>query len=166
MPPLCGMAARNYRQRCRGQICPGQRGRSRPGQRGRSGPGQRGRSGPGQRGRSGRSRPGAARAGLATAARSAPLRGVISPTRSLIRTSYADLLSVPSASVESDRLRTPAGEVSQVPAPSVVARAVHRPAPAGDLLREALLARVQPATATVWADQDAELDAEMAALDV
>jgi len=52
--------------------------------------------------------------------------------------------------------------VSQVPVPSVVARAVHQPAPADDLLREALLARVQPATATVWADQDAE----MAALDV
>lgn len=48
---------------------------------------------------------------------------------------------------------------------SPIAGAVHRPAPAGDGLREALVARVQPATASVWASQDAELEAEMAALD-
>lgn len=73
-------------------------------------------------------------------------------------------LSVPSASLESSRLRTPAaGEVSQVPAPSAVAGALHPRAAAGDRLREALLARVQPATASVWAAQDAELDAEIAA---
>jgi hypothetical protein len=52
-----------------------------------------------------------------------------------------------------------------LPAPSAVARAAHRPALAGDRLREALLARVQPATASLWASQDAELEAEMAALD-
>jgi len=52
-----------------------------------------------------------------------------------------------------------------MPALSAVARAAHRPAPAVDQLRAALLARVQPATASVWASQDAELEAEMAALD-
>ena len=52
-----------------------------------------------------------------------------------------------------------------MPAPSAVASAAHRPAPAGDRLREALLTRVQPATAPVWTGQDAELDAETAALD-
>jgi len=52
-----------------------------------------------------------------------------------------------------------------MPAPSTVTRAAHRPAPAGDRLREALLARVQTVTASVWADQDAELEAERAALD-
>ena len=50
-----------------------------------------------------------------------------------------------------------------MPVPSAIARAAHRPAPAGDRLREALLARVRPATAAVWARQDAELEAEMAA---
>ena len=52
-----------------------------------------------------------------------------------------------------------------MPGPSAVAGAAHRPAPAGDRWREALLARVPPATAAVWAAQDAELEAEMAALD-
>jgi uncharacterized protein DUF222 len=55
--------------------------------------------------------------------------------------------------------------VSQVLAPPAVARAAHRPAPEGDALREALLARVRPATSSVWAGQDAELAAETAALD-
>jgi hypothetical protein len=52
-----------------------------------------------------------------------------------------------------------------MPVPSAVAGAAHRLAPAGDRVREALLARVRPATAAVWAAQDAELAAEMAALD-
>jgi hypothetical protein len=52
-----------------------------------------------------------------------------------------------------------------MPVPAAVAGAVHRPAPAGDRVREALLARVQSATAAVWAGQDAELEAEMAALE-
>src|SRR5215467_1841177 len=52
-----------------------------------------------------------------------------------------------------------------MPAPSAIARAVHRPAPAADRLQAALLARVQSANASVWPSQDAELEAEMAALD-
>ena len=52
-----------------------------------------------------------------------------------------------------------------MPAPSVIARAAHRPAPAVDRLRDALLARVQLANASLWASQDAELEAEMATLD-
>src|SRR5215831_13247937 len=52
-----------------------------------------------------------------------------------------------------------------MPSPSAIARPVHRPASAMDRLREVLLARVQPANVSLWASQDAELEAEMAALD-
>ena len=52
-----------------------------------------------------------------------------------------------------------------MPVPSSIAGAAHRSAPAVDRWREALLARVRPATAAVWAAQEAELEAEMAALD-
>jgi hypothetical protein len=52
-----------------------------------------------------------------------------------------------------------------VPVRSAAARAAHRPAVADAELREALLARVRSASASAWACQDAELDAEMAALE-
>ncbi len=52
-----------------------------------------------------------------------------------------------------------------MPAPADVARRSRRPAPVGDGLREALLARVRSAAASAWACQDAELDAEIAALE-
>lgn len=52
-----------------------------------------------------------------------------------------------------------------MPAPSAAAKAAGRPAPACDGVREELLARVRAATARAWACQDAELVAEMAALD-
>src|SRR5215831_2335339 len=138
MPPPCGMAARNYRQRCRGQICRRQRGRTGPRRRGGS---------------------------AAAAARSEPCRGHGCRTRSLIRTLYPELCRYPPLVLSKAVPELRCGEVSQVPAPSAVASAAHRPAPAGDRLREALLTRVQPATAPVWTGQDAELDAETAALD-
>ena len=52
-----------------------------------------------------------------------------------------------------------------MPVRSAAARAAHRLAPADDGLREALLARVRSAAASAWACQDAELDAEIAALE-
>jgi hypothetical protein len=52
-----------------------------------------------------------------------------------------------------------------VPAPADVAMRSRRPAPVDDGLREALLARVRSAAASAWACQDAELDAEIAALE-
>ena len=52
-----------------------------------------------------------------------------------------------------------------MPTQAATARAVSRPALAGDDLREALLARVRSASAWDWARQDAELDAEVAALE-
>src|SRR5262249_14868853 len=95
-----------------------------------------------------------------------PRRAWPSSISSLIRVWCHELLSVPVASVELDKVgKLRLREVSKVPVPSAVAGAVHRPAPAGDRLREALLVRVQPATAAVWVAQDAELAAEMAALD-
>src|SRR5215469_1101508 len=130
----------------------------------------------------------------------------------------ASTLSVPSANVEPDRLRTRTGEVSQMPASAAAAGASLQPSPAdppslinplppadmppqadppslisapspadlpspasppspadppsltsppslADGLREALLARVRTATASEWASQDAELAAEIAALE-
>ena len=57
-----------------------------------------------------------------------------------------------------------------MPATTAAARASLRPSPAdppspADGLREALLARVRTATAVEWASQDAELTAEIPALD-
>ncbi len=52
-----------------------------------------------------------------------------------------------------------------MPTQAAAAREVSRPALAGDDLREALLARVRSASAGEWARQDAELDAEVAALE-
>jgi len=52
-----------------------------------------------------------------------------------------------------------------VPVRSAAARAAHRPAVADAELWEALLARVRSASASAWACQDAELVAEMAALE-
>jgi len=55
--------------------------------------------------------------------------------------------------------------VSQVPTQAAAAGAVSQPALAADDLREALLARVRPASAEACERQDAELDAEAAALE-
>ena len=52
-----------------------------------------------------------------------------------------------------------------MPTPAMAGGTLPSPSASGDDLRDALLARVRAATARAWADQDAALDAEIAALE-
>src|SRR5438552_715520 len=78
-------------------------------------------------------------------------------------------LSVPPVSVESTRSDSRSQEVSQVSPVTTAGGRAPRPASASALgldgLRDALLARVSAATTLAWSRQDAELDAEIAALE-